>query len=371
MGSEQLKTQTADRIDQNGKTPQQWEAQYREQLRNRGWSFITAQEGGIRSSLVAAHDENTIPLVKEWAETKEPVEVSIVVVPPNSEVHDLPARTLGYVSSALMLSTYIRERNGVNVDSLRIVSPSHINVYSNGGDLKQQLTNAQQFSRLIRSYKEGYYPNLDSVSITLDTGHPVSPAVEAELIPKVTRIQSTHPEVARLLYTVSRHYSLNGKVPRGMDESQRPIAYLLAHPEAWGYSEEETLFAQNGYRRINFVPASELRYLHLMTEVQGVWKKATDKQIATVVSAKQTRAPYYSMQAVAEGLNEPTIGDLSAPGGLQEHSNRLKKLSGRIEIAEVLANLNQIKSDVEQANFRRKVQKMGVAPSLAQIVSQV
>lgn len=370
MAPEQLKIKSTDRIHPNGKAPERWEAQYREQLRSEGWNFITAQEGGIHSSLVAAHDENTIPLVKHWAETKESVEVSIVVVPPNTVVHDLPARTLGYVSSALMLSTYMRERSGVNVDSLRIVSPSHINVYSNGGNLEQQLSNAQQFSRLVRSYKDGYYPNLDSLSVTLDTGYPITPAVEAELLPKVKRVQNTHPEAAGLLYAISQNYSLNGKAPRGMDEAQRPIAYLLAHPEAWGYSGEETLFAQNGHRRINFVPASELRYLYLMTEVQGVWNRAPDKQIATIVSAKQTRAPYYDVQAVADGIKEPTIRDLAAPGALQVHSNQLRRYSGRVEMAEVLANLNQIQSDVQQANFRRKAQKLGVAPSLSQLVNQ-
>lgn len=362
---------TASSNNEGGKP---WTQQYYDRLGNLGWRFATDKyHGRINSTLVAANDTETPKLLDNWRVSGNPVEISIVIVPPNGTLEDLPARSLSYGASALNFAAGLK-KSSVNVDRLRIMSPCHANVYANGGNLDFQVDNARKMQKLVQRYKESYLPELDDISVTLDTGNPITQNTEQYLLPRVSYLHKEHPNIADDLSRVSRRYSVNGNADHLIDEDQRPLAYLLTHPPAWGYSEEEVFFDRNGERRINFMPASELRYLEYMKRIEGkAWIPSRDKQIATVISAKQIHAPYHIMlkTAVPWG-NEPTIGDLvREPAILQLSLNRLRHYSGRTDVAEVIANLNQLKSDHEQAGHRRKVLKLGPVLSLGQLISSV
>lgn len=350
---------------------QPWTNQYYEALTRMGWRFLTdPSDGKINSSLIASHDAQTPDLFQSWRQRQTPVEISIVIVAPNTHVGDLPARTLAYVGTSLALASSLREKGGIKIDTLRIMSPCHSNVYANGGDIEIQKANARLMRSFVVAYKDAYYPELDEVGITLDTGNPITQVVEADLLPKVQSIQNTHPDVASTLAGVAERYNRDGADDHLLIEAQRPLVYLLSHPPAWGYSQEELLFARNGDRRINFMPASELRYLQLIKAVEGIgWLPAQDKEIGTVISAKQTHPPYYRILIAKRfGGDEPTIEDLTKPGALQTHGNRLRPHTGRVEVAEVMANLNQIKSDTEAARLKRAKLGLGKAPTLAQLI---
>lgn len=350
---------------------QPWTNQYYEALTRMGWRFLTdSSEGKINSSLIASHDAQTLDFLQGWKEGQAPVEISIVIVAPNTHVGDLPARALAYVGTSLALVSSLREKGGINIDTLRIMSPCYSNVYANGGDIDNQLANAQRMRDFIEAYKDAYYPDLEPIRVTLDTGTPITQEAEEKLLSRVRNIEINHPTIAYSLAGVAQRYNQNGNTDHLMDELQRPLVYLLTHPPAWGYSQEELLFARNGDRRINFMPASELRYLRLMKAVEGIgWLPAQDKEIGTVISAKQTHAPYHSILIPERfGGDEPSIEDLIKPGTLRAHSNRLRSHTGRTEVAEVVANLNQIKLDTETANPKRGKLGLGKAPTLAQLI---
>lgn len=305
--------------------------------------------------------------MSDWRESQTGVEVSIVLVAPNTKAEDLPARALAYAGSALYMISQLREvRGGVpglNIDTLRVMSPCHANVYANGGDLNAQIINAEIIRRMVEAYKNNFYPNLADMAVTLDVGQKVTRDVEEELVPLAKRLAQELPDVAEELIGVSSRY----KRENGHDEEShqyRPFVYLMTHPPAWGYSVEEHLFGRNGENRLNFMPASELRYLALMQEVKGVcWTPAEDKKIVTTIAAKQQRAPYYPLWK--EGLpmvdkhgetvllQEPTLGDIAEGASLVVERDKLARYTGHPQVAEALTNLNQLKSDEEQANKRR------------------
>jgi len=356
--------------DEGGKP---WSQQYYDRLGNLGWRFATDNRSGrIGSTFVAANDTEAPKLLDSWRIKGNPVEISIVIVPPNGNLTDLPARALSYAASALNFAAGLK-KSSVNVDRLRIMSPCHANVYANGGNLDSQVDNAKKMRKIIQSYKENYLPELDDITVTLDTGNPITQNVEQYLLPRVSYVQHQYPDIADDISKVSWRYNVNGNADHLLDEYQRPLAYLLTHPPAWGYSEEEVLFDRNGDRRINFMPASELRYLKYMKRIEGkAWIPSRDKQIATVISAKQTHAPYHPLLKIGPWGNEPSIGDLAQePSALQLFLNRLRHYSGRVEVAEVIANLNQLKSDQEQAVHRLKVLKLGPIMPFNQLISSL
>lgn len=353
-------------------TNQSWTSQYYSRLRDLGWRFATNNATGkISSTFVAANDENAPELLNSWRANDSPIEISIVIVVPNGDVSELPARVLSYSSSALNFASSLK-RSAVEIGNLRIISPCHANVYANGGNLESQLDNAKKMQKLIQSYKENYLPELDNLAVTLDTGNPITQNVQQYLMPRVSCIQNEYPDIADELSRVSQRYNVNGDVHHLMDESQRSLTYLLTHPPAWGYSEEVVLFGRNGDKRINYMPASELRYLEYMKRIEGrAWNRSTDKQIATLISAKQTHAPYHAILRDGPWGNEPSIGDLTQePSILQISLNHLRHYSGRTEVAEVIGNLNQLKGDTEQANRKRIALGLGKAPALHDIVSR-
>ncbi|MBI2018413.1 hypothetical protein HYS96_01775 [Candidatus Daviesbacteria bacterium] len=357
---------------ERGHANQPWTNQYYEALTRMGWRFLTdPSDGKINSPLIASHDIRTPDFLHGWREGQQSVEMSIVIVMPNTRPTDLPARVVGYVSTALSLSRRLREVNQVNLAALRIMSPCHSNVYANGGDIDNQMANAQQIRGFIEAYKDAYYPELSGVRVTLDAGNPITCETEEHLLPIVQHIQITHPTIASSLAEVAERYNRNGTTDHLLDVPQRPLIYLLTHPPAWGYSQEELLFARNGERRINFMPASELRYLLLMKEVEGIgWEPARDKEIGTVISAKHLHAPYQRIPIAERFGGEPTIEDLRTPSALQVYVSNLRPYTGRTEIAEIVANLNQIKFDTETANLRRAKLGLGKAPTLAQLISE-
>lgn len=348
-----------------------WKQRYYDQLGSLGWRFSTDSRcGKINSVFVAANDAKTPELFNTWRVGGNPVEISIVIVPSNGNLTDLPARALAYAASALNFASHLR-KSSVAVDRLRIMSPCHANVYANGGNLDSQLNNARKMQKLIQSYKENCLPELDNLGVTLDTGNPITQDVEQYLLPRVSYIQNEYPDIADDLSRVSKHYNINGNTNHLMEENQWPLVYLLTHPPAWGYSEEVVLFDRNGDRRINYMPASELRYLEYMKRIEGkAWIPSQAKKIATVISGKQTYAPYHAILKTGPWGNEPSIGDLAQEtSALQLSLNRLRRYSGRIEVAEVITNLNQLRGDTEQAAQKRARLGLGKPQSLSQIIS--
>lgn len=347
------------------KSPNYWMDEYFKDLAKKGWGYITSpREGKIYPSLVAAQDEGTVPLLNKWQETQESVEINMVLVMPNTDIGDLPVRALGYIGTTLSLARSLREKGHINISSLRILSPCYWNVYANGGDLDRQISNSTRVKKLVQTYKEDYYLELDQVVIAVDTGKPITPPVEAALLPRVLLIQRDYPDIVEDLQRVAmRHYG-NGTLEHLLEESMRPLAYLLAHPPAWGLSLEPELFTVNGNRRINFVPASELKYLAHMAAIRNeVWTPNPDSQIATLISGKQTRAPYYPIQLA--GINrELTIKDLLEVGAIQKNKSRLKPHNGRAEVAETITNLNQLQSDTEQSKGKKPIYE-----TIAQVIN--
>lgn len=331
-----------------------WEGEYYKRLAEVGWKFYV--DPNPKGKLVSARDEKTDELLEGWKKSEQPVEISIVIVVPNDDFEDLPLKSLGYVSTALNYASYVR-KTGVNVNSLRLMSPCHANIYANGGNLERQLGNAEIMKKLAEAYKNAFFPDLEEVSVFLDTGKPITIETEKLLKRKVDQIKEGHEEIASGLEAVSQKYFLEGQVTEIhlLEPEEKPIAYLLAHPEAWSYSRGQLLFGKNGSRVINFMPCSELRYLAYMKDLEGeVWEEDPEKQIATVISGKQTRAPYYPFTAPGPWAEEPRMRELLNPGGIQIALSKLKQFSGRPEIAEIITNLNQIKTDQEQANKRSK-----------------
>lgn len=342
------------------KNPTYWIDEYLQKLSENGWRYITSpQEGKINPSIVAAQDEGTTELLSKWRESKEPVEVNMVLVMPNSKVIDLPARSLGYLGTTLSLAALIREKGGINVSAIRVLSPCYWNVYADGGDLIRQLQNGAKVEKLAKVYKENYYPELDQTEITVDTGKPITPEVETSLLPRVLSIQRGQASIAEDLLKVAIRHDTNGVAHHLIDEEMRPLAYLLAHPPAWGHSLEPGLFDGGIPRKVNLVPASELRYLAYIAMTRDTaWVPNPDAQIATLISGKQTHAPYYPLR-LAGMDKDVTLRDLAEPGALQIYKNTLRNQSGRIEVAETIANLNQLNSDMEQA--RRKARSKPVS----------
>lgn len=354
------------------RSPNYWIDEYLKDLSNSGWRYITTpQEGKISPSLVAAQDEGTELLLNHWRATQEPVEVNIVLVMPNTDIGDLPARALGYIGTTLSLASSLRERGSINISTLRILSPCYWNVYADGGDINRQISHGGRVRNLVQVYKEQYYPELDQVEVTIDTGKPITPEIEATLLPRVLSIQRDYPTIAGELLKVAAHHDQNGVTGHLLEGSIRPLAYLLAHPPAWGYSMETELFDININRRINFVPASELRYLSYMAMTRDiVWTPNPDVQIATLISGKQTRAPYYPLTLA--GVNkEVTIRDLIVSGAVQIYKGLLKQYSGRIEVAETITGLNQLQSDIEQSRRKRSANLITSHPlPLHEIITQ-
>ena len=119
------------------------------------------------------------------------------------------------------------------------------------------------------------------------------------------------------------------------------------------------------------IPTSQTE--HLAKRIEGkALTPSKNKQIATVISAKQTHAPYNKIFTTGPWGNEPSIGDLAQePSILQLSLNRLRHYSGRIEVAEVITNLNQLKGDTEQAKRKRTALGLGKASTLHDLVSQL
>ena len=350
------------------------------QLAKVGWEFVHGSQARL-SAHIGGYDAQTLPLMTEWSQTDKPVEMSIVLVPPSGDILRLPIRALAYASSALNLIATLRDKHQVkvNINTLRVLAPAHASAYAGGGDLETQLNNAESVRRLVTGYRDAYLPNLGKLTVTVDTGKPITSETEAYLGPRIDDVMSRHPDIASdLLKTASRYHS-NGLGENPDELLRRSITYLLTHPPAWGYSQEEFLFERNGNRRINYLPGSELQYLWMITRIKAqTWTPSTDKQIATVVSARQIRAPY--LPIIGEGAwgTEPTLQDLitkrEVSEGLylfptiQQLADPLRKYTGRPELAEIIANLNQIKSDLESGKNRRRLLGLGPTPSLAEVI---
>ena len=333
------------------KGPNYWIDEYLMALSEKGWKYITSpNEGKVFPSLVAAQDAQTQPLFNKWQETQDKVEIAMVLVMPNGNLGDLPARALGYLATTLNLATALRERTNLAVASLRILSPCYWNVYTDGGDITKQVANANQMIDLAKAYQQNYHPQLNGIEFGIDTGKPITSEMEAAMRPKVLSIQIDHPDIAADLTRVAKRHDINGVAGHLLDGSLRPLAYLLAHPPAWGYSTEDKMFAPTTGPRINFVPASELRYLAYMVTTLGTdWVHSPDMQIASLVSAKQIRAPYYPFR-LAEIGKEITISDLSKAGAVLSYKGQLRNQTGQIEVAETMTGLNQLQTDFENAN---------------------
>src|SRR3989344_3624914 len=83
----------------NDEASKTWIQQYYDRLGNLGWRFVTDNPSGrIGSTFVAANDTETPKLLDIWRKNGSPVEISIVIVPPNGALEGLPARSLSYGS---------------------------------------------------------------------------------------------------------------------------------------------------------------------------------------------------------------------------------------------------------------------------------
>lgn len=292
--------------DGKGEYPK-WSTNYINKLRsNYQWKLVRpgSQEDG--SNITAYYDAITPELLSKWRATREAIEVSIVAVTSDTQIHDLPARLLGYASSALNLSGLAIADWGVNIGALRIMSPCYINQYCDGGDLERKLDNAQKLQQLVSDYKERYYPHLDGLEVTLDVGNPIDQEVAERLKPKLEQIQVEHPALVAELNSVANRYTDEDTTTRTIEQSLLPLVYLLAHPEAWGYGDDEIVYSRNGVRRINYMPHSELRYLDYMSRIGNLWTYAEGHEITTMLARKYITAPYY-----LNGKTEPTLRELA------------------------------------------------------------
>lgn len=343
------------RLEQQSQSPNSWIDNYLEALSKNGWNFITEKEKGkIYPSIVLAQDQTTTPLLKEWGKTQEPVEINMVLVMPNTEIADLPARALAYLSTTLNLSGLLLEKGGINITSLRILSPCYWNSYADGGNAEKQRTNSNQFEELALTYKKQYYPELDQLQIITDTGKPVTREMENSLKPRAILIQKDYPDITEKLSKVAARHDKNGTIEHLLDSSLRPLAYLLAHAPAWGYSLEPELFTAGKPNKINFLPASELRYLTYMSMIRGrAWIPNPNSKIATLISRKQLRAPYHPLNLPSIN-GDITIGDLRKSGAIPITKGILNQQSGRIEVAETITALKQIQTDIEQSGRKKR-----------------
>lgn len=343
--------------EQHSQAPNFWIGNYLEALSRNDWNFVTErEEGKIWPSIVLAQDEITTPLLNKWRETQEPVEINMVLVMPNTEVADLPARALAYLSTTLNLAGLLLEKGEINIASLRILSPCYWNSYADGGNAEKQRTNSDQFKKLALAYKEQYYPELDGLQVVTDTGKPITREVENSLKTKAILIQRDYPDIAEELLKVAVRHDKNGITEHLLDNSLRPLAYLLAHAPAWGYSLEPELFAAGNPNKINFLPASELRYLAYMSTIRGnAWTPNPKVKIATLISGKQLRAPYYLLDLPSIS-GDVTIGDLRQSGAIPTIKGRLNQQhhNGKPEVAATIIALNQIQTDIEQSGRKNR-----------------
>lgn len=280
-----------------------------------GWRFVRSTPESADLNQVAYHDEQTPYLLSGWRANGKPVEVSIVIPPPNSSVLKMPVRTLGYAASALALSRQAVNEWGLKVSDLRVISPCYLREYCNGGNVYAMLENAKKLRSLIEGYKEAYYPDLKTVGITLDMGKTITEESITALKPKINRIQLEQPELTADLAQVASKYSRKSVSGRAIDIAQLPLVYLLAHPEAWGYSRDQLLYEENCQRRINYMPGSELKYLLYMSRVESIWTQAQNHEVATLLAAEYLAPPYISGKQ-----REPKIEDLrtNTPQSLKE-----------------------------------------------------
>ncbi len=341
-------------------------------LQTLGWNF-QPNNGMLPRGLIATHDVATPELLTRWRDTQQPVEVSIVIVAPDTTVDDLPIRSLAYAATALHLSDNLR-RQGINLDTLRILSPCHANAYANNKNLDPQLANAVGIQRLVQAYKQSYLPtSLEPVQVTLDTGNPITPEIEAHFKQPIDYIEQYHPGIVTEL---DKAASIYGDGLLADTRKRRSILYLLAHPSAWGYSVEDPLFPPNGQTRINYMPASELRYLAHMIEIAngGAWVPARDKEIATVIAGQFSKAPYFLL--AHPNWAEPTLGTLTKRDKqdnthltIQQLIADLKPHGGHQDAAEILTALGAIQYDMQQANFRAKRERTGRIPLFAEVIA--
>lgn len=277
-----------------------------------GWRFQKPVDGQIDAGLVAYHDEVTPSLIKTWRETGEPVDISIVVVVPNGSILKMPARTLGYVASALRLTRTAISEWGLNVPSLRILSPCHVNEFCDGGSLVHKLSSAEKFQQLTSTYKQNFYPDLSGVEIVLDTGKPIEGEQTLQLLRhKAEQIKEEQPRLSAELADIASKHAGRSTYNRPLDSALLPLVYLLAHPEAWGYGCDHLLFEENGHRRINLMPGSELRYLEYMMRITNIWTWAHSHQVATMLAEGYQTAPYYKGRGREPILEELRYYELS------------------------------------------------------------
>lgn len=283
----------------------EWVGQYVTELDQLDWHLLPLSANNPLSEHVAYYDAQAPKQLAWWQQTQTPVELSIVTVMPNKDVLKLPVGALAYAATALTAIDNLRT-DGVNVDTLRIMSPCNINTYCSGGNLTRQLQNAGAYRYLIEGYKNAYYPQLNDVDVTLDTGKTIDDSTITALQEKIDALHHNQPDlletlVSKLSSRAQRHKK--GDIDSPIDEDLLTIAYLLSHPEAWGYGADEILFAKNGEHRINFMPASELSYLLYMTLIKSAWTR-TDNKIVTVISNEHITPPYHGRKG------EPSLGAL-------------------------------------------------------------
>lgn len=313
--------------------------------------------------LVAWRSVNTEIGLRQWAESQTPVEMSIVMIPPGDDIRQLPLKALGYVESAFSVVRSLRERHGLDISSLRILCPIHLNVAADGGNVETKRTNAATIYRIITEYAREFHPELH-ISIHLDTGNPIDETVLSQIEPTIRRLQKHDTVVGELSLAARRHSEIIGDSPEEIE--RRTILYLIGHGPAWGYSTPEPLFSHNGvYRpegRIVFAPRSELRFLTLALEAGLIAVKDATK-IVTLISGKQATAPYYSYFP-----DEPTIGDLLDGEHLEVLRARMRTKQGDPRGSDVISNLNMLLNAELQARKLRRDRTISLSNILKAIV---
>jgi len=300
-------TEGMTRISQKGVSIPEWMPTHISRLTHLGWNFIKPDPAFPDASNIASYDENTPTLVQEWKNSGTPVELSIVVVSSHRDLMRTPSGALAYLASSYRFAKQARA-DGIHINTIRILDPVEINIHvtcRNTREAALQRANAEAFYNLAVTYKQVYHPELDEVKVTLDTGKHITKETLEELSARMQRLKTTNPglveELTQELGPRALKHRKNGHDTSNIDVEI--ISYILAHPEAWGHSDEEILFEKNGFQRINFVPASELDYCVKMRRAQSIWQRSQNN-IATVVSNKFQTAPYHSKNG------EPSLGAL-------------------------------------------------------------
>lgn len=320
----------------NNPTGEVWDLDEIEKIAQSSHSLVVVDE--------VYYDIDTPNQLRTWQQTQMPVELSIVAVMPNKDIVRLPVGALSYAATALDAISNLKAKS-INVGTLRIISPCHINEYCAGGNLQKQLQNAAIYQKLVLGYKDAYYPELAGVAVTLDTGKEIDNKVVASIQEKINQLQQQQPDVLAMLVSklsgrAERHKK--GNVDRPIDEKFLTIAYLLAHPEAWGYSDDDILFAKNGEQRINFMPASELSYLSDITKVNRIWSEANN-HIVTAISKKQITPPYHGRKGEA---SLGTLLEFGKEAGIYEKLiSDAVCVQGEIESLETVYALRKIHHD--------------------------